>query len=91
MRFAGPARRQLGIKTIMNLLGPLANPAGAEFQLIGVFSERHLRTVAEAAVRLGVRRGMVVHGLDGQDELSVCAPTRVISFEVAEGEIGAGG
>jgi anthranilate synthase/phosphoribosyltransferase len=91
MRFAGPARRQLGIKTIMNLLGPLANPAGAEFQLIGVFSERHLRTVAEAAVRLGVRRGMVVHGLDGQDELSVCAPTRVISFEVAEGEIGAAG
>jgi anthranilate synthase/phosphoribosyltransferase len=80
MRFAGPARRQLGIKTIMNLLGPLANPAGAEFQLIGVFSERHLRTVAEAAVRLGVRRGMVVHGLDGQDELSVCAPTRVISL-----------
>ena len=94
MRFAGPARRQLGIKTIMNLLGPLANPAGAEYQLIGVFSERYQRTMAEAAVRLGVRRGMVVHGLDGQDEISVCAPTRVLSFAVDEppeadaGEVG---
>ena len=90
MRFAGPARRQLGIKTIMNLLGPLANPAGAQFQLIGVFSEDHLKTVAEAAVRLGVRRGMVVHGLDGQDELSVCAPTRVVAFEVRDEEPRAG-
>lgn len=80
MRFAAPARRQLAIKTIMNLLGPLANPAGAEYQLIGVFSEQYLRVVAEAAVRLGIRRGMVVHGLDGQDEISVCAPTRVLSF-----------
>lgn len=84
MRFAGPARRQLGIKTIMNLLGPLVNPAGAEYQLIGVFSERYQKTMAEAAVRLGVRRGMVVHGLDGQDELSVTAPSRVISFEVGD-------
>ncbi len=80
MRFAGPARRQLGIKSIMNLLGPLVNPAGAEYQLIGVFSEKYMQVVAEAAVRLGIRRGMVVHGLDGQDEISVCAPTRVISF-----------
>jgi anthranilate synthase/phosphoribosyltransferase len=86
MRFAGPARRQLGIKTIMNLLGPLANPAGAEFQLIGVFSERYLQTVAEAAVRLGVKRGMVVHGMDGQDEISVTTPTRAISFTGGDGE-----
>ena len=84
MRFAGPARRQLGIKTIMNLLGPLANPAAAEYQLIGVFSERHLRTVAEAAVRLGTKRGMVVHGLDGQDEISVCTATRVVSFSLPD-------
>ena len=81
MRFAGPARRQLGIKTIMNLLGPLVNPAQAQFQLIGVFAEDFLRPVAEAAVRLGIHRGMVVHGLDGQDEISVCAPTRIIAFE----------
>ncbi len=84
MRFAGPARRQLGIKTIMNLLGPLANPAAAEYQLIGVFSERYLRTVAEAAVRLGTKRGMVVHGLDGQDEISVCTATRVVSFSLPD-------
>ncbi|POR04081.1 bifunctional glutamine amidotransferase/anthranilate phosphoribosyltransferase [Alkalispirochaeta sphaeroplastigenens] len=82
MRFAGPARKELGIKTIMNLLGPLANPGGAEYQLIGVFSEEYLHPVARAAVLLGGRRGMVVHGLDGQDEISVCAPTRVVSFSV---------
>lgn len=80
MRFAGPARRQLGIKTIMNLLGPLVNPARAEYQLIGVFSDEYMTVVARAAVLLGIRRGMVVHGLDGQDEISVCASTRIISF-----------
>lgn len=85
MRFAGPARRALGIKTIMNLLGPLANPAGADRQLLGVFSADYLRVVAEAAVRLGVKRGMVVHGLDGQDEISVCARTRAVRFEVDPG------
>jgi anthranilate synthase/phosphoribosyltransferase len=85
MRFAGPARRDLGIKTIMNLLGPLVNPARAEYQLIGVFSEIFMRPMAEAAVRLGIRRGMVVHGLDGQDEISVCAPTRIIAFEAGGG------
>ncbi len=90
MRFAGPARRDLGIKTIMNLLGPLVNPARAEYQLIGVFSESFMRPMAEAAVRLGIRRGMVVHGLDGQDEISVCAPTRIIAFE-AGGDIAVGG
>lgn len=80
MRFAGPARRQLGIKTIMNLLGPLVNPGAASYQLIGVFAERFQRPMAEAAVRLGIKRGMVVHGLDGQDEISVCAPTKIVSF-----------
>jgi anthranilate synthase/phosphoribosyltransferase len=84
MRFAGPARRQLGIKTIMNLLGPLVNPAGASYQLIGVFAEEFLPVVARAAAMLGIRRGMVVHGLDGQDEISVCAPTRVVSFTVGD-------
>ncbi len=80
MRFAAPARRQLGIKTIMNLLGPLVNPAGAEYQLIGVFSEEYLPIMAHAAVRLGVKRGLVVHGLDGQDEISVTTNTRGIAF-----------
>jgi anthranilate synthase/phosphoribosyltransferase len=80
MRFAGPARRALGIKTIMNVLGPLANPAGADAQLIGVFAPEMVRLVAEAAVRLGVTHGMVVHGSDGQDEISVCAPTQTLRF-----------
>lgn len=80
MRFAAPARAQLGIKTIMNLLGPLANPAAARIQLIGVFDTRFLRPMAEAALRLGIARGMVVHGEDGQDEISVCAPTKVVEF-----------
>lgn len=88
MRFAGPARRALGIKTIMNLLGPLANPAGADTQLIGVFSADYLRVVAEAAVRLGVKNGLVVHGLDGQDEISVCAKTRAVRFTTTVDAVG---
>lgn len=87
MRFAGPARREIGVKTIMNLVGPLANPAGASYQLIGVFDARYLEVVARAAVRLGVRRGMVVHGLDGQDELSVTAPTEVVEFVAPAGDL----
>jgi len=84
MRFAGPARRALGIKTIMNLLGPLANPAGADVQLLGVFSADYLRIVAEAAVRLGVQKGLVVHGLDGQDEISVCSKTKAVRFDATK-------
>ena len=87
MRFAGPARREIGVKTIMNLVGPLANPAGASYQLIGVFDARYLEVVARAAVRLGVRRGMVVHGRDGQDELSVTAPTEVVEFSAGASEL----
>ena len=81
MRFAGPVRRDLGMKTIMNLLGPLANPAGAEYQLIGVFEERFCEPVAKAAKMLGLKRVMVVHGDDGQDEISVTGPTRIITID----------
>jgi anthranilate synthase/phosphoribosyltransferase len=81
MRFAAVPRKELGIKTIMNLLGPLANPAGAGYQLIGVFGEEFCEPVARAAHLLGIRRAMVVHGLDGQDEISVCAPTRLVMLE----------
>ncbi len=80
MRHAGPARAELGVKTIMNMVGPLSNPAGAKFQLIGVFSGEIMRPMAEAARELGVQRALVVHGLDGQDELSVCGPTRIVQF-----------
>ena len=86
MRFAAPARSALGIKTIMNLVGPLGNPAGAKRQLIGVFDRRYLRVMAEAAVRLGVTRGMVVRGEDGVDEFSICGPSEVIVFSAPDGE-----
>jgi len=78
MRFAAQARRELGVKTLMNLLGPLVNPAAAEYQLIGVFSEKYCLPVAEAAKLLGLRRVLVVHSQDGMDEISVHAPTRLV-------------
>jgi anthranilate synthase/phosphoribosyltransferase len=80
MRHAAVPRRELGVKTIMNLLGPLVNPAGAAFQLIGVYAEDYVPIVAEAAHMLGIRRVMVVHGLDGIDEIPVSAQTRAITI-----------
>lgn len=80
MKHAGLPRRELGVKTIMNLIGPLSNPAAAQFQLIGVYDEALCEPVARAAKLLGVKRAMVVHGLDGIDEISVSAPTRIVSY-----------
>ncbi|MBN1523472.1 MAG: bifunctional anthranilate synthase component II/anthranilate phosphoribosyltransferase [Spirochaetales bacterium] len=80
MRYAGPARKELGMKTIMNCLGPLANPAEAESQLIGVYTEELCEKMAEAARLLGVKRVMVVHGKDGMDEISVSSPTRIVEI-----------
>jgi len=84
MRHAAQVRRELGMKTILNLAGPLANPAEARFQLLGVFAEGLCRPVAEAARILGVERAMIVHGLDGQDEISVTGATRIVSLEGGE-------
>lgn len=81
MRFAAPVRKALGVKTIMNLLGPLVNPAAAEYQIIGVYREDFCDIVANAAHMLGVKRVMVIHGLDGIDELSVSAPSRVVFID----------
>ncbi len=80
MRHAALPRRELGVKTIMNLLGPLVNPAAASYQLIGVYDERYVPIVAQAAHLLGINRVMVVHGTDGLDEISVSAPTRTITI-----------
>jgi len=77
MRFAANARKQLGIRSIFNMLGPLTNPAAANCQLIGVYSSRLTEMFARALRLLGSRRAFVVHGHDGLDEISVCAPTRV--------------
>lgn len=75
MKYAAAPRKELGIKTIMNFIGPLSNPAFASYQLIGVFSADYLRLMAEAAIQLGVEKIMTVHAEDGQDELSVCGKT----------------
>jgi anthranilate synthase/phosphoribosyltransferase len=80
MKHAAPVRRDLGLKTIMNLLGPLANPAEAEAQLIGIYDGNLCEKQAVAARLLGVKRVMVVHGLDGLDEISVTGPTRVVEI-----------
>jgi len=82
MRHAGPVRRELGIKTIMNCLGPLVNPASATYQMIGVYDDKLLPIMARAARMLGVKRVMTVRGQDGLDEISLTAKTRC--FLIAE-------
>lgn len=77
MKHAGPARKQIGRRTIFNLLGPLANPAQVTHQLVGVFSSDWLVAYAEALARLGSRRAWIVHGRDGLDEVSISGPTLV--------------
>jgi anthranilate phosphoribosyltransferase len=84
-RFVIPVRRELAVRTIFNLLGPLTNPAGARRQLIGVSDASFLETIAGALARLGVDRALVVAGEDGLDEVSASAPTRV--FEVNGDEL----
>jgi anthranilate phosphoribosyltransferase len=84
-RFVIPVRRELAVRTIFNLLGPLTNPAGATRQLIGVADVRFLETVAGALARLGVERALVVCGEDGLDEVSVAGPTHVA--EVTGGSV----
>lgn len=81
MAKVGPVRKELGIRTIFNQLGPLVNPAGAEFQVVGVFDEKLMPSMAQSLRRLGVQRGLVVHGQDGLDEVSPCAPTIAILVE----------
>jgi anthranilate phosphoribosyltransferase len=85
MRHAVAPRRELGIRTLFNLLGPLTNPAGARAQLIGVFQARWTEPLAEASRNLGSTHVMVVHGEDGLDEISIGAPTRVT--ELRDGAI----
>ncbi|MDP3703870.1 MAG: anthranilate phosphoribosyltransferase [Candidatus Omnitrophota bacterium] len=80
MKRVAPIRRLLGIRTIFNLIGPLANPAPLTFQLVGVSDARLLRPMAEALLRLGIRHGLVVHGRDGLDEVTTTGPTDVLEL-----------
>ncbi len=80
MRFAAPVRKLLGVKTIMNLVGPLSNPAGAQYQMLGVYDKSLMLPVAEASKMLGSRRVMVISSDDGMDEISPCAKTAVIEI-----------
>lgn len=81
MRFAAPVRKALGIKTIFNIMGPLLNPAGAEYELLGVYTKSIMKDYAHAAKNLGAKRVMVVCSEDGYDEISPCAKTNAIFID----------
>jgi anthranilate phosphoribosyltransferase len=84
-RHAAPARQQIGKRTIFNLLGPLTNPAGAEAQVLGVFSSDVIDTVAATLAELGTSRAFVVHGAGGLDEISLSGETQIA--EVRDGSV----
>ena len=85
MKYVQPARRELRLRTVFNLLGPLTNPAQASAQVVGVYSIDLVEKLAEALSMLGLHRALVVHGLDGLDEITITGPTRIA--EVREGVI----
>jgi anthranilate phosphoribosyltransferase len=88
MKSVGPARKALGVRTVFNQLGPLANPAGAKRQLVGVYDPGLVRPMAEALVLLGSEHSFVVHGEGGMDEVSPCGSTlfaEVVGGDVKEG------
>jgi anthranilate phosphoribosyltransferase len=84
MKHVGPARREIGIPTVFNILGPLTNPAHTHYQVLGVADGSLLRTMGEALLHLGCKRALIIHGEDSIDECSLSAPTRVC--EVRQGE-----
>ena len=81
MRAVGPVRRELGVRTIFNVLGPLTNPAGAQRQMVGVARPEHVELVAAALQALGSQAAAVVHAGDGLDEISGAAPSAVVQFD----------
>ena len=80
MKYVGALRRELGFRTVFNILGPLTNPASPKMQLLGVYDEYLLNPLTKVLINLGVRRGMVVYGLDKLDEISMSSPTAVSEF-----------
>ena len=85
MKNVGQARREMGMRSIFNILGPLSNPSGAKYQLIGVFSKDLTKTFAEAMKAMGVKRALVVNGNDGMDEITTTTETNIA--EIKDGEI----
>lgn len=85
MKYAAKTRRDLGFRTVFNILGPLTNPAGAECQLMGIYDPALTEKVATTLAVLGTKRAMVVHSQDGMDEISTAAPTRI--SEVRDGKV----
>lgn len=85
MKYAAPVRKQIGIRTIFNVLGPLANPARAKLQVLGVYDESLAEPLAHTLKNLGVKRAAVIHGSDGLDEATVCGETYV--HELKDGEV----
>jgi anthranilate phosphoribosyltransferase len=81
MKYAAGPRKQIGIRTIFNILGPLSNPAKATAQVLGVYSEHLCEIMAKVLGNLGVKRAMVVHGQDAIDEISITGPTRVAELK----------
>jgi len=81
MKYAAAPRRQLGVRTIFNLLGPLTNPAGAAFQMIGVYSHDVLELMAQSLMELGIKRALIVHGRDGLDEITTTAISDAILID----------
>ena len=87
MRHVGPTRREIGVRTVFNILGPLTNPAGARYQVLGVADPKLVTLMAEALLRLGCARALVAHGMDGVDELSLGGPTHICEVDGAAGDL----
>jgi len=85
MRHVMPARVELGVRTVFNILGPLTNPAGVKRQLTGAFTPHLLRPMARTLAALGSQKAWLVHGFDGTDEVSICGPTHVVTLDADGG------
>jgi len=81
MKYVGAIRRELGFRTVFNILGPLTNPASPSMQLLGVYDEYLVEPLAQVLVNLGIKRGMVVYGMDKLDEISLSAPTKICEIK----------
>lgn len=81
MKYVGSIRKELGVRTVFNILGPLTNPGSPKMQLLGVYDEYLVEPLAQVLINLGVRRGMVVYGMDKLDEISLSAPTKICEFK----------